>query len=188
MDATAIAERLKTHIGDALTSVVTDTPDPYLVVAREQLVSACKFLRDEPGLMFDYLPCLTAVDLNDKILMVYHLWSLTHRHGIVVKVELDPSDLVVPSLTALWPAANWHEREQYDLLGVTFSEHPDLRRIMLPEDWVGHPLRKNYVYPTSYHGISHDRPSPHEQFKALDAKNAPPPAKAPLPPAEPPVA
>lgn len=92
--------------------------------------------------------------------LVYHFSSLTHRHRLVVKTRLPrwadgvegrlPS---APSLTGLWPAAEWHEREVFDLSGVEFTGHPDLRRILCPEDWTGHPLRKDYAMPDKYHGI-----------------------------------
>jgi NADH-quinone oxidoreductase subunit C len=92
--------------------------------------------------------------------VVYHLQSFTHRHRFVVKVILPrwqgdkPGSLpAVPSVVSIWPAANWHERETYDLAGVNFVGHPELTRILLADDWVGHPLRKDYEFPLEYHGI-----------------------------------
>jgi NADH-quinone oxidoreductase subunit C len=186
MEAALIVEQLKKKFGDKIGAFTADNPDPFVLVDRQALVEVCQFLKHEPALELDFLPSVSGLDLKDKVQVVYHLWSYKHRHGIVLKVELAPSDLSVPTVSGVWRAANWLEREQYDLFGVVFTGHPDLRRIMLPEDWVGHPLRKDYVFPTQYHGIEHYRPSLHDQFKAKDevaakvrAAAAPPPPPAP---------
>jgi NADH-quinone oxidoreductase subunit C len=172
MDAAAIVERLKNKLGDATLALVPDSLDPTVVIDRKTLVEAAAFLKGEPDLEFDFLASVSGLDLKEKLQVVYHLWSYKHRHGLVVKVELAPTDLSLPTVSGVWAAANWLEREQYDLFGFVFTGHPDLRRIMLPEDWVGHPLRKDYVFPTQYHGIEHQRPSPFDQFKALDNARA----------------
>jgi NADH-quinone oxidoreductase subunit C len=91
--------------------------------------------------------------------VVYHFFSYVHRHDLTVKIDLPRDKPVVPSVAALWPSANWQEREQFDLLGVEFTGHPDLRRILLPEDWVGHPLRKDWTEPAEYRGMSTTRPN-----------------------------
>ncbi len=91
--------------------------------------------------------------------MVYHLFSYTLRHWMVLKVDTPRDNPVVPTVSGVWRAAEWQEREVYDLLGVTFTGHPDLRRILMPEDWPGHPLRKDFVEPQEYHGISTSRES-----------------------------
>ncbi len=90
--------------------------------------------------------------------MVAHLFSYAQRATLALRTRLPRAEPRVPSLVSVWPAAGWHEREQYDLLGVIFEEHPDLRRILMPDDWEGHPLRKDYVKPDRYHGIDNTRP------------------------------
>src|SRR5947209_9992732 len=147
--------------------------DPFVVVAPSDLLEVARFLRDDPQLMFDILNCISGVDylepdpkkapkagFEPHLEVVYHLQSFTHRHRFVLKVMVprwkddQPGNLPeVPSVTGLWAAADWHEREVYDLSGVWFTDHPDLRRILLAEDWVGYPLRKDYEFPLEYHGI-----------------------------------
>lgn len=149
--------------------------DDHFFVAPSKLVAIAKHLRDAASLQFDHLECLTGVDYPDSpvatpkpsegaekgtIHVVYHLRSYSFRHRAVIKVSLPRSNPKVPSLVSVWAAANWHERECYDLLGVVFEGHPDLRRLLMPEDWVGHPLRKDFREQESYHGISTSRPSP----------------------------
>ena len=118
-----------------------------VLVRRDRIVEICKFLRDDPRLAFNHLADLTAVDYlprTPRFEVVYNLYSLKYRHRIRLKVPLEEHDLWVDSLTGLWAAANFLEREVYDLFGITFRNHPDLRRIMMPDDWEGHPLRKDY--------------------------------------------
>ena len=116
--------------------------DAVLLVPRDNLRRAAADLHQ---LGFDRLGMVTAVDRGDgRLLLVYRLTSRTLRAAIFLKAKVDVDSPVVESVTDLWPAANWQEREVYDLFGVTFTGHPDLRRILLPDDWVGHPLRKDY--------------------------------------------
>lgn len=136
-----------------------DMPTAY--VAREHLVEVFRTLRDHPGLQFSFLVEITAVDYypaNPRYEVVYHLACLGEAFAqpggaaparrLRVKVRVDAGDEAntpwVPTVSALWPAANWLEREIYDLFGIVFTGHPDLRRILTPEDWTGHPLRKDY--------------------------------------------
>ncbi|OGQ88649.1 MAG: NADH dehydrogenase [Deltaproteobacteria bacterium RIFOXYA12_FULL_58_15] len=182
MDAVVIHENLKARFGDRIGSLTVDNPDPFIVVDRSALKEIGTFLKDEPGYEFDFLENLTGLDLGDKFVSVYHLLSYKHRHSLVLRVELSKDQPTAPSVSEVWPAANWHEREQYDLLGITYTGHPDLRRIMLPEDWVGHPLRKDYEQPKGYHGISHERANVLDGFKALDDRDHPLPVVAPSKP------
>jgi NADH/F420H2 dehydrogenase subunit C len=115
--------------------------DGILVVQPDHLHEAASELCD---LGFDLLGWCTAVDRGDHFDMVYRLRSRTMQVGMFLKCPVSREDARIASLTDLWPAANWHEREVYDLFGITFEGHPDLRRIFLPEDWHGHPLRKDY--------------------------------------------
>ncbi len=159
------AERIKTKNLTAL--------DPFVVVEPADLLEVCRFLRDDPRLQFDLLNCVSGVDylepdakkaakagFEPHLEVVYHLSSFRQRHRFVLKVLLprwkdnQPGSLPeVPSVTGLWRTADWHEREVYDLSGVFFTGHPDLTRILLADDWQGHPLRKDYEYPLEYHGI-----------------------------------
>jgi NADH-quinone oxidoreductase subunit C len=104
-----------------------------------------------------------------EIEVVYHLFSYSQRHGFAVKVTLGRDAPAVASLTSLWDSAEWLEREQYDLLGVKFEGHPDLRRLLLPEDWQGHPLRKDYQQAPEYRGMSTSRPQPLDLLPKFDA-------------------
>lgn len=126
----------------------------HVRVARDVWVEAARFLRDDPRTRFEQCHDLTAVDWIDHFEVVIHCWSFSKRHWICLKTRT-PSrdDNRCPSLAGVWPTCNWHERETWDLMGVTFDGHPDLRRIMLPEDWQGHPLRKDEGNPLEYHGI-----------------------------------
>ena len=125
------------------------------------LIAIASFLAADPALRFDCLSNQTGIDYpkRDEIEGVYHLFSYSLRHALVLKVGVPRDNPRLATVSSVWRAAIWQEREIFDLLGVDFAGHPDLRRILLPEDWVGHPLRKDYVEPTEYHGISTKRES-----------------------------
>jgi NADH-quinone oxidoreductase subunit C len=168
-----IIQILEEHFGPGITGKKLDAIDPFVTVDPAKIVAICTFLRDDPRLRFDLLNCISGVDyletdpkkvakagFEPHLEVVYHLSSFSHRHRFVVKLILPRwKDGVegelpeVPTVTGVWPAADWHERETYDLCGVMFDGHPDLRRILLAEDWEGHPLRKDYEFPLEYHGI-----------------------------------
>ncbi len=121
---------------------------------------------------FDFLQNLTAVDWikEERIELVYHLWSYARREERAVKIDLPRAHAEVPSVADVWRAANWYEREQFDLFGVRFSGHPDLRRILMPEDWPGHPMRKDYVEAASYNGMPTTRANTLELLPIWDKK------------------
>ena len=122
--------------------------DVTIVIEKEKLHEALKKLKEDKNLKLDYLMCLTGVDYPpDKLELVYHLYSMEKKHRVCVKSCLDRKNPVAPSVTDLWKAAEWHERETYDLIGIKFEGNPDLRRILLPEDFVGHPLQKDFTSP-----------------------------------------
>lgn len=141
--------------------------DPWCQVAPWEIEAVGKYMRDDNDLAFDYLECITGVDYPDdkQIRVVYHVYSYDKKHRLVLKVFLDREDPTMPTLTNVWSTANWQERECFDLLGVLFEGHPDLRRLLLPDDWEGHPLRKDYEEKEEYHGIPTVRPNPVELFK-----------------------
>jgi len=118
-----------------------------IVLAREALLQVCRTLRDDPAFDYTMLVDLCGVDLgveaDPRFEVVYHLYSLTHRHRLRLKVRVREEE-AVPSVIEIWPNANWYEREVYDMFGVRFEGHPELRRLLMPEEWEGHPLRKDY--------------------------------------------
>jgi NADH-quinone oxidoreductase subunit C len=148
---TILAE-LRRRFGDALVETHEHRGDLTVVVARDALLTVLAHCRDDAALGFDVLMDLTAVDYlkfagredGPRFEVVYHLLSLAHNHRLRLKVRLDEDDARVPSVVALWPIANWLEREAWDMFGVVFEGHPDLRRLLLYEEFVGHPLRKDY--------------------------------------------
>jgi NADH-quinone oxidoreductase subunit C len=191
MTVQEIHERLQAEFGDAVGPLSEPKIDPFVVVKAERLLDVAKLLRSAPGIELDFCEDLTAVDWpkREVIEVVYHLFSYRHRHGIVLKVEAQRARPVVPSVEGIWKAANWMEREAYDLFGVTFEGHPDLRRILLPDDWDGFPLRKDWQEKGGYHGISHERENPLVELRRLDEKwLAAHPRPAPPPPPAPPAA
>jgi len=161
MDAAAIHQRLKVRFEAGVGDCDLQAKDPFIMVEPAAIVDVSRFLHDDPELRFDCLSNQSGVDYKAKgvIEVVYHLFSYPQRHHIVLKVDAPRDHPEVPTVEGVWKAANWHEREIYDLLGVVFTGHSDLRRLLMPEDWIGHPLRKDFVEPEEYHGISTRRES-----------------------------
>jgi len=150
-----ICTRLTSTFGDAITEAKPEgVPDPYVRVAPDRIRDIALFLRDTDDLAFDTLMCLTGMDYTKgKLGVVYHLGSVRRGHKITLKVDLTAEHPHCQSVESVWKTANWHEREAFDLIGVIFDGHPDLRRILLPYDWEGHPLRKDYQVPEYYNGM-----------------------------------
>jgi NADH-quinone oxidoreductase subunit C len=192
MNAQEIHAKLKAQFGEAVGDLSEAKIDPFVVVKSDRIVEVCRFAKDDARLAFDYCEDVTGIDwpARNCIEVVYHLFSLQHRHSIVLKVAVDRAQPSLPTVEGVWKAANWLEREVYDMLGVNFAGHPDMRRILLPDDWVGHPLRKDYQEAGGYHGVSNTRPDPlvrmtkrvEEVRKEVQAA-APPPVAAPAAPA-----
>ncbi len=155
MTPAEIIEILKQHDADSIVSAVPDGLHPHVVVQAPRLAAIATFLKMDSRLWFDLLRCISAIDWPPKnaVELSYDLISTSLGHAFAVKVLLDRASPEVESVSSIWPAAEWHEREAFDLVGVAFSHHPDLCRILLPEDWVGHPLRKDYQYPVEYKGL-----------------------------------
>ncbi|HZL72376.1 MAG TPA: NADH-quinone oxidoreductase subunit C [Planctomycetota bacterium] len=148
-----IVDRLRSQFPAVTFETVEPNGDPYVVVDKGALLDVARFLKDTTDLDFDYLASLGGTDDLVNLWSVMHLYSIRRIHRFVIKVKLDRTDPSVASLCDLWPTANWHEREAYDLYGIRYEGHPDLRRILLPEDWPGYPMRKDYDFPEHYQGI-----------------------------------
>ncbi len=157
--ASEILAILQAKFSDRIVASDIGVVDPFIVVVPEAILEVCEFLEQEKSLSFDSLMCLSGVDYKgmkgetERIEVVYHLYSVTHRHQIVLKVRLSRETPVVSTVESVWAVANWHEREAFDMLGIEFKGHSDPRRILCPDDWVGFPLRKDYVQPETYRGM-----------------------------------
>jgi NADH-quinone oxidoreductase subunit C len=142
-----VLQKLTARFGDAIVSVHSDFGDDTAVVRRERIVEVCAFLRDDPEMRFDLALDLTGVDYlgeSPRFEVVYHLYSVEKRHRVRLKARVPAEDPVIGTVTGVWTGMNWFEREAFDMYGIRFEGHPDLRRILLPESFVGHPLRKDY--------------------------------------------
>lgn len=155
---------LKSEFGDDVLDVALDTPHPCITVSAARWPEIARFLRDDPRLRLNLLRCLSGVDRLEEgvIELIYELISVQPDASgevlkgvgeIAAKIKVPRDDARAPSVADVWPAADWHEREAYDMFGVVFDNHPDLRRILCPDDWEGYPLRKDYEFPLEYHGI-----------------------------------
>jgi NADH-quinone oxidoreductase subunit C len=152
MDGAAILDRILTRFGGAVTETHAHRGDHTGVVERAAIAEVLRFCRDDAELAFDMLSDLTAVDYlkypgredGPRFEVVYHLYSVPRNHRVRLKVRVDEDDPVVPSAVAVWPIADWLEREVWDMFGIRFDGHPDLRRLLMYEEFVGHPLRKDY--------------------------------------------
>ena len=139
-------QKLREAMPDAIEDVSSFRDQVTVRVYKDKIVDVCRFLRDTPGLEFDFLTDLTAVDYPtrpQRFDVVLHVYSMTQNHMLRVKAGVADGE-TIPSVTPVWKAANWEEREAFDMFGIVFEDHPDLRRILLPEDWEGYPLRKEY--------------------------------------------
>ncbi|HRX78056.1 MAG: NADH-quinone oxidoreductase subunit C [Planctomycetaceae bacterium] len=173
MSGQNLVERLSKRFGDKITGSNLEAIDPWIEVSPDGIAEVCEYLRDDAELRLNLLNCITGVDYfmadpkkaakagwEPHTEVVYHLSSTLNKHSLVLKVILprwkDGVEGELPevlSVSGVYNTANWHEREVYDLSGVRFVGHPNLRRILCPEDWVGYPLRKDYEMPLEYHGI-----------------------------------
>lgn len=158
---------------EILVDANTDARDPWIEVAAAHIETVARFVKTDPSLKFDSLCDLTGVDylepdpklvakfpFEPHIEVVYHLLSIQFKHRLTLKVKLPrwkdgiEGELPeVPTVSKVWAIADWHEREAFDLVGIHFTGHPNLVRILCVDDWVGHPLRKDYAFPLEYHGV-----------------------------------
>jgi NADH-quinone oxidoreductase subunit C len=140
-------EALRARFPDEILDVIEAYGEVTVVVPRERLVEVTCFLRDTDGLELNLLADITGVDYypdDPRFAVCYHMYSMEHGHVLRLKVYVSGDDAVIPTLVAHWPLANWPEREIHDMLGIAFEGHPDSRRLLMPADWEGHPLRKDY--------------------------------------------
>lgn len=152
-----IISRLETNFGEGTVLSINEQATPKCIELKaEDLVKCMAFLHETDGLYFDSLSCITGLDNGPEaqsMEVIYNLYSIPFNHHLMVKVSLDREKPVIDSLTVLWKTADWQEREIFDLYGVHFNNHPDLRRILLPDDWEGHPLKKDYQHQQYYRGV-----------------------------------
>jgi len=148
MEPLQIAEKIKEQFPEEFLDSTEFRGQVAVTVRKDRIVDICRYLHDEPSLFFDFPADLFGIDYlgkkENRFAVAYNLYSVKHRHRILLKAEVPESAPSIDSVITIWAGVNWHERECYDLFGITFKGHPDLRRILLSEDWEGHPLRKDY--------------------------------------------
>jgi len=152
MEFNAIVETLKAK-WPGIEVPKVDAGDAFIILPTEHTFEILKFCKESPELYFDSLMSLAGADSGRELWVVYPLHSMKHRHKLMVKIVLPRDTPEVESVCTIWGMANFFEREAYDLYGIIFKNHPDLRRIINPLDWVGWPGRKDYDFPAEYHGI-----------------------------------
>ena len=160
---------LRAAFPDAVLGVEEFRGDVTVVIEARRIVNVCCHCRDTSDLAYNFLSDITGIDYypqEPRFGLAYHLYSMAHNRSLCLKVLLPGDNPVVPSLTPEFPAANWFEREIFDLLGVTFTGHPDMRRLLMPEDWDGHPLRKDYPlgYETVQFSFNYDEVDRHKPY------------------------
>jgi NADH-quinone oxidoreductase subunit C len=140
-------QKLRDWDKQVVAEVIEFRGETTVVVPEQRLVRVAEYLASEPSLRFTFLSDLTTVDrfpMEPRFELNYHLLSIERSLRLRLRVRVAGAQPEVPSVTGVWPTANWHERESFDLFGIRFHGHPDLRRILMPEEWEGHPLRKDY--------------------------------------------
>lgn len=146
MSIEAVVENLKGKFAASILEVAEFRGETTVIVKKEEIVAICSYLKMSEG--FNFLSDLCGVDYlgkkDDRFMVVYNLYSISTHERLRLKVAVSEKDATVDSVASVWGTADWHERECWDLLGISFNNHPDLRRILMPADWVGHPLRKDY--------------------------------------------
>lgn len=152
MTSSEVIKEIESKFPDIVKSTEQEGLEPFITVNSDSIIEVCNYLKLEKNLDFTSLVCISGVDFEDKMEVVYQLHSLRHNHSITIKVELPRDNPSVPSVSMIWKAANWYEREAFELYGINFEDHPDLRRLLLPDDWEGYPLRKDHVVAEEYRG------------------------------------
>jgi len=146
MSVQAVVENLKAKFAGTVLDVVEFRGETTVVVKKDEIVAVCSYLKKEQG--FNLLSDLCGVDYlgkqADRFMVVYNIYNIATHERLRVKAPVSEADARIDSVSGVWGTANWHERECWDLMGISFNNHPDLRRILMPADWEGHPLRKDY--------------------------------------------
>ena len=147
-------QEIYNYISSDFNNIKFDENEKYIIIPIENFLMVAKNLKNDKKLNFDFLMCITAIDNGDgkNFTVCYNFHSYMYNLDLELRVIVD-AEQEIPSLVSIWKSADWHEREAYDLMGIKFSDHPDLKRILLPEDWEGHPLRKNYECADYYRGV-----------------------------------
>ncbi len=152
-----IVEYIKSELGaNVVLELIENATPKGFVTNTDRLISVMQFLHSDEQLYFDSLSCLTGLDNGPEegtVEVIYNLYSIPFDHHLMIKVQVDRDQAEVPTVSGVWKTADWQEREAYDLVGINFNGHPDLRRILMPADWQGNPLRKDYEEQEFYHGI-----------------------------------
>jgi NADH-quinone oxidoreductase subunit C len=157
MSLNEIIQLIESRFPDVILETDNESTPQGLKVEHKEIKTLCAFLKDHEMLFFDSLSCLTGIDNGEEagtMEVIYNLYSIPNDLHLMLKAGIDRIDPVIDSVADIWMTADWHEREAYDLLGIKFEGHPDLRRILLPNDWEGFPLRKDYKHQERYHGIT----------------------------------
>jgi NADH-quinone oxidoreductase subunit C len=147
MDASVTLKKLSDRFPDSILETHSFRGDDTAVVKKEAIIAICSFLRDDEALLYNFMMDLTAVDYlgkDPRFEVVYHLYSLKFNRRVRIKARVSEADCSIDSIVPIWVSANWFEREVFDMYGITFNGHPELRRILLYEGFEGHPLRKDY--------------------------------------------
>jgi len=147
MEANITINKLKVRFPESILETHSYRGDETAIVKKDDILNICKFLRDDAELLYNFMMDITAVDYLGQELrfeVVYHFYSLAFNRRFRIKARVSESDCCIDSVVSIWPSADWFEREVYDMYGITFKGHPELRRILLYEDFQGHPLRKDY--------------------------------------------
>ncbi len=142
-----IIEKLKARFGEEATQASEFRDELTIVVPKDRIVEICRFLKEDAALKFDLLADVFGIDMNtaeNRFGVIYNLYSLTNKFRLRLKTFTEEEDPKVPTVTGVWGTANWHERETYDMFGIVFEGHPDLRRVYMPEEFEYHPLRKDF--------------------------------------------
>ena len=153
MNPQEIAALLIEQFGSCVIESKPDAVNPWSAIDPSAILAISQFLCSDPRLLMDHLELLGGVDYKDRLEVVYVLYSMQHHHRYTLKCRLPRDIPAISTVESVWKVANWHERETFDMFGVVFEGHSDLRRILCPDDWEGYPLRKDYVMPKDYHGV-----------------------------------
>jgi NADH-quinone oxidoreductase subunit C len=147
MEPLEIANRLKDKFLSEIIEVTQFRDQVFVSIKPDKILDICRYLHDDPEIQMDYLADLCGVDYPGRkyrFEVIYNLFSIKYKHRLLLKALLTEDNPTIESVVSIWSGANWHERETCDMYGIIFNGHPDLRRILMPEDWEGHPLRKDY--------------------------------------------